>query len=48
MGNALVLQHRNKISIPCIGAQPLLVIDWNAQVIAHRRARIGALMSGTA
>ena len=41
--DALVLQHRNKIAIPCIGAQPRVVIDRNAQVIARRRSRIGAL-----
>ena len=43
MRDALVLQHRNKIAIPCIGAEPRVVVDRNAQVIAGRRSRIGAL-----
>ncbi len=43
MRDALVLQHRNKIAIPCIGAEPRVVVNRNAQVIARRRSRIGAL-----
>ena len=43
MRDALVLQHRNKIAIPRIGAEPRVVVDRNPQVIAHGRSRIGAL-----
>ncbi len=43
MRDALVLQHRNSIAIPCIGAQALIVVDRDAEVIARGRARIGTL-----